>query len=214
LTLSCPPPYTKSSGISRQIQSSVAPGSSLLGRRRGRQCQNARFNQIIARGPRRTGSVRAWRPRMAKLYSAAGAPRAGGNSLSATNGHSATPSGSRTDFRFSRGSRLLKRVDFRRVYDNGERLGNAMFALFFLRRETTPGKAVAPRIGFTVPRAVGKSVERNRIRRRMREAIRLELWRLDGGLDLVIHPRRAILDVAFDQLRRQVERAFTKCRTS
>ncbi|MBK5290183.1 MAG: ribonuclease P protein component [Acidobacteriia bacterium] len=130
------------------------------------------------------------------------------------NGLSATPSNSRPVFRFPKSTRLLKRSDFRRVYDHGQRLGNSMFAVFFLRRETGPEAAPEPRIGFTVPKAVGKSVERNRIRRRMREAIRLELWRLDSGVDLVFHPRRLVLDAAFDQLRRQVERAFTKCRTS
>jgi len=96
------------------------------------------------------------------------------------------------------------------VYDNGFRLGNPLFAVFCLKRPEGDG----PRIGFTVPRALGKAVERNRIRRRMREAVRLELHRLEIPVDLVVHPRRAVLDAGFEDLRRQVERLFAKCRTS
>jgi ribonuclease P protein component len=82
------------------------------------------------------------------------------------------------------------------------------FALFYAARPMDTG---GPRIGFTTPRAVGKSVDRNRMKRRMREAIRLEIPSLTAAVDYVFHPRRPVLDIAFPQLQREVERMFRKC---
>ncbi len=75
-----------------------------------------------------------------------------------------------------------------------------------------PGSPLA-RIGFTVPRRLGNSVVRNRIRRRMREAVRQELQHLLAGRDLVFHPRTAVLQAPLPELRREVERVFRVCGT-
>ena len=107
--------------------------------------------------------------------------------------------------------RLLKRPEFRRVYDRGSRVNSPSFALFYAARSTDTG---GPRIGFTTPRAVGNSVDRNRMKRRLREAIRLEIPSLSASLDYVFHPRRPVLDIAVPQLRREVERMFRKCETA
>jgi len=93
------------------------------------------------------------------------------------------------------------------VYDQGLRLGNPLFSVFYLKRE----ESKAPRVGFTVPRALGNSVKRNRIRRRMREAVRLELNEMKAPVDMVFHPRQAVYDAPMEELRRQVKRAFAKC---
>jgi ribonuclease P protein component len=69
----------------------------------------------------------------------------------------------------------LRSKDFRKVYDEGSRIANPLFAAFCLRESLPDG----PRIGFTVPRALGKAVVRNRIRRRVREAVRHHLDRLN-----------------------------------
>jgi ribonuclease P protein component len=69
-----------------------------------------------------------------------------------------------------------------------------------------------PRIGFTIPRAVGKAVVRNRIRRRLREILRKRLDEIDPGMDLVINPRRKAYEAPLEDLRRDVERLVTRCR--
>jgi ribonuclease P protein component len=98
------------------------------------------------------------------------------------------------------------------VYDHGSRLTSASFALFWA---PCLEPAQGPRAGFTTPRALGNSVIRNRIRRRMREAVRMELPRFsDRNVDLVFHPRRPVLEVDLDRLRGEVERVLRKCRTS
>jgi ribonuclease P protein component len=147
-------------------------------------------------------------------YSAGAGPRGAGSSPSATSATSVKRSSldpaSAPRYGFPKESRLLKRPDFRRVYDHGSRLNSSSFAVFRLRRDNGGD----PRIGFTTPRALGKAVWRNRIRRRMREAVRLELPGLAGPIDLVFHPRRAILDVDFLRLRSEVSRVFEKCKGS
>ena len=71
-----------------------------------------------------------------------------------------------------------------------------------------------PRIGFTVPRALGKAVVRNRIRRRVREAFRVRLPEIGPDWQIVINPRRRSLDAPFEELKREVEKVVRKCAKS
>jgi ribonuclease P protein component len=105
----------------------------------------------------------------------------------------------------------LKRAEFRRVYDEGRRFGNSLFTVFARRQDAA--KECGPRAGFTVPRALGKSVDRNRMRRRLREAVRLCLAGVNGPVDMVFHPRRQVLEVPFEELRRKVEQVVAQCGT-
>ncbi len=145
------------------------------------------------------------------MSSAGAEPKADGSLPSATSATSAGPSKSpkRVEFGFPKSARLLKRGEFRRVYDQGSRVTSSSFALFFATRSSDPG--LSPRIGFTTPRALGKAVVRNRIKRRMREAVRLEMPQLTEPMDYIFHPRRSVLGVTFPQLRREVVRIFRKC---
>jgi len=69
----------------------------------------------------------------------------------------------------------------------------------------------SPRVGFTTPRALGKAVVRNRLRRRVREAVRLELASLSKEWSIVFNPRRKTLDCAFAELQAEVHRLFIRC---
>jgi ribonuclease P protein component len=69
-------------------------------------------------------------------------------------------------------------------------------------------------VGFTVPRAVGKAVTRNRLKRRMREAVRSQLSLLPDRWKIVFNPRRSALEAEFKDLCAEVGRVFTKCRES
>ena len=113
-------------------------------------------------------------------------------------------------YSFPKRVRLLRSTDFRKVYDQGSRFSGPFFAAFCLRGAPEDG----PRIGFTVPRAVGKAVVRNRIKRRMREAVRLRLNRLNTSWSIVINPRAKSLEAAAAELEREVERLFERCNGS
>jgi ribonuclease P protein component len=104
----------------------------------------------------------------------------------------------------------LRSKDFRRIYDEGARFSGPLFAAFCVREPAPDG----PRIGFTVPRAIGKAVVRNRIRRRVREAVRFHLERLNPQWSIVINPRRKAFHAAMPDLRKEVERLFLRCEGS
>lgn len=119
---------------------------------------------------------------------------------------------------FSPATRLRKHSDFERVYGKGRRLFSAHLTFFFLSRAASTGEsedesgmpAHSVRIGFTVPRAFGTAVERNRVRRQMREAVRLDGVYAPSNLDIVIHPKKSALAADFFELRKEVARALDK----
>src|SRR5580700_8462073 len=111
---------------------------------------------------------------------------------------------------FPKSVRLLRSSDFRSVYDNGTRYACPLFAAFKLRNTALGHTGEGPRIGFTTPKGLGKAVVRNRIRRRVREAVRLELSSLSPEWSIVFNPRRKALDCLFGELQNEVRRLFIK----
>jgi ribonuclease P protein component len=77
---------------------------------------------------------------------------------------------------------------------------------FFAERPAT--STGGPRVGLTAGRVLGKAVDRNRIKRRMREAVRLNLALLTRDVDLVLHPRRTVLTAEFAGLQSEVSKIF------
>ena len=102
---------------------------------------------------------------------------------------------------------MLKSAEFRRIYESGTRFTSPYFSAHVLAETGQQG----PKIGFTVSRAAGGSVVRNRLRRRLREAVRLHLGRLAPRWRVVVNPRRAVLRAGFSDLEREVERLFRRC---
>ncbi len=75
--------------------------------------------------------------------------------------------------------------------------------------QKTPVAESGPRVGLTVGKVMGKAVDRNRIKRRLREVIRrnAQLLRL-LPVDVILHPRRAVIDLDFEVLDREVAGVF------
>jgi ribonuclease P protein component len=99
------------------------------------------------------------------------------------------------------------------VYDHGTRVSGPLFAAFCLARPD--GRAddagSGARLGLTVPRAIGGSVDRNRIKRRLREAFRLHRAELDPRWDIVLNPRRTALAAPFADLERALRKVIQQC---
>lgn len=98
--------------------------------------------------------------------------------------------------------RLKNRAEFLAVRQGEKRRG----PLFLL--EVLPHRGDAPpRVGFTVTKKAGNAVERNRIRRRLREAVRLHAARdMSAGTDYVIVGRRECLGTSFQILADELSR--------
>ena len=91
----------------------------------------------------------------------------------------------RIGLRFPADLRLKSSADFQRVYDDGRRAGDAHLLLFAL-----PSPSAVTRAGFSVSRKHGNAVRRNRLKRLLREAFRLNRHRLPAGFDFVLIPRQ------------------------
>lgn len=103
----------------------------------------------------------------------------------------------------------LKHSDYQRVYKASRKHFSTSIDYFYRRRESA-GPA-GPRVGLTVGRVLGKAVVRNRIKRRMREAVRLNVELLgQRDLDIVLHPRRSVAAAGWNALHSEVAGIFQK----
>ena len=110
----------------------------------------------------------------------------------------------RAGMKFPRSVRLLRHADFERVYQHGRRHFSAHMTVFYMRRDSGEG----PRIGFTVSRALGGAVDRNCMKRRLREAVRLLIPKPFVAVDVVINPKRSLLTADFEGILEEVTHAF------
>jgi ribonuclease P protein component len=96
--------------------------------------------------------------------------------------------------------RLKSRPQFLAVRHGEARKGRIFLLEVLDRKDNAP-----PRVGFTVTKKHGNAVERNRMRRRLKEAVRLNAaFAMQPGHDYVIVARREVLDTPFNQLSRQL----------
>jgi ribonuclease P protein component len=104
--------------------------------------------------------------------------------------------------------RLTRRAEFQRV-SRGRRKTSEAFTLQAARRPEQQNAAQVARVGLTVTKKVGNAVERNRIRRRLREALRAAApLETREDCDYVLMARREALGRQFDALIEDLRQAF------
>jgi ribonuclease P protein component len=115
------------------------------------------------------------------------------------------------------GVRLRKHADYQRAYAASRKRQSASMAWFLAlqQAEDLPEaqRPEGPRVGLTAGKVLGKAHERNRIKRRMREALRRHVDLLPTGCDLILHPRRSVLTIEFRKLEAEVVRILEQART-
>lgn len=84
--------------------------------------------------------------------------------------------------------RLSRSRDFDAVYRHGRSVSTRFLVLYWFPREDD----APPRLGIAVPKGAGTAVERNRVKRRLREAWRERLDRVPPGRDYVLVARPAL----------------------
>jgi len=97
------------------------------------------------------------------------------------------------------GGLLRNRAEFDAVYRHGRRRSSRQFIVFVAANGL--GES---RLGMSVGRALGGAVVRNRIRRRVREILRLGRGEIPTGWDIVVHPRASVRTARFSELREEL----------
>ena len=89
----------------------------------------------------------------------------------------------------------MRRGEFDAVYRAGKRRSSSHFTLFFRANQLA-----CSRFGFSIKKALGGAVVRNRIRRRVREIVRGHRQEIPAGWDIVIHPKSSVARAEFAAL--------------
>lgn len=102
-------------------------------------------------------------------------------------------------FPFSRSSRLVKAGDYSRVFNNNVRVGDDCFTVLIGKAESQQA-----RIGFAIAKKqIKKAVDRNRIKRQIRESFRLNQVQLPNH-DVVVMVRPKILSLNHQQIQQRL----------
>jgi len=99
----------------------------------------------------------------------------------------------------------VRRGAFDAVYRTGKRLTSSHFTIFGCSNELA-----VSRFGFSIKKALGGAVVRNRIRRRLREMVRRHRQEIPPGWDVVIHPKSAVAKAPFAVLAEELVRVLKK----
>ena len=102
------------------------------------------------------------------------------------------------DRRFPRSSRLSARKSFLEIYDRGHRVAGAYFVFFAL-----PGGSPVSRLGITATKKFGDAVERNRIKRVVRELFRNLGAGAGAPIDLVVNVKSQAKRATFARLEEE-----------
>ncbi len=96
--------------------------------------------------------------------------------------------------------RLKKDVEFKQVRSTGRSWANRSLVLYAL-----PGEQMPTRVGISVSKRIGNAVKRNRVKRLIREAVRLRMPDLVSGWNLVFIARKPIAEAKFVDVQGAVE---------
>jgi ribonuclease P protein component len=108
-------------------------------------------------------------------------------------------------FTFMKADRILKRREFIALSKSGTRVQNTEFIAYFLSAQHNRS-----RLGVTVTKKVGQAVERNRIKRLVREFFRLNRHCLSGNWDISIIVKRQSAEITSEMAHRSLQNIFDR----
>ena len=92
--------------------------------------------------------------------------------------------------------RLSRSAEFERVYRQGRSVGNRFLVVYSFPRSSAGEAADGPRLGVSVSRKVGGAVDRNRVKRLLREAFGAVAERMPADHDVVVVARPEVRELA------------------
>lgn len=102
--------------------------------------------------------------------------------------------------------RLAKRKDFGKVYKLGQSAANRQFVVYVLKNPQTEKM----RVGVSVSKKMGGAVVRNRLRRQVKEIVRLNADRIVPGHDFVIIVRKAAVGLSYREMEKSLQHALKR----
>lgn len=91
--------------------------------------------------------------------------------------------------------RLRKNMEFKKVYSGGKNYWNRNLILYIRKNKLSES-----RYGITITKKIGNAVVRNKIRRRMKEIYRLNIYRIKDGYDLIFIPKKNVVELSYKEL--------------
>ncbi len=104
--------------------------------------------------------------------------------------------------------RVVRKAEYDAVYREGRRRSSREFTIF-----VRPNGLDLSRFGWSIKKALGGAVRRNRIRRRLREILRLHRQEISPGWDIVIHPRSSAATADFSALAQELLKLIPRAPT-
>ena len=102
---------------------------------------------------------------------------------------------------FNRTKGVKKDSDFRKVYKHGKSFANKYLVIYILKN-----KSDYSRVGISVSKKVGKAITRNRVRRLIKEAYRLNIdEKIKPGYDIVFIARVSSKDATFKDIDKSIK---------
>lgn len=108
--------------------------------------------------------------------------------------------------------RLKSKADFGKTYRYGQSRANAYLVLYFFPHGEKTRALENPRIGFSVSKKLGNAVVRNKIKRRMRAAIKPYLQRIRPDVDIIFIARKKIKRISFSDVEKNMVYLLKKSR--
>ena len=102
-------------------------------------------------------------------------------------------------------NRLKKRYQFNYVYKSGEHYSHEHIVLY-----VSPSKTKSIKVGFAVTKKIGHAVVRNKIRRRLREIVKIQLPKLKQNYNIIVVAKENVSEASFDKLTLEFNKLLKK----
>lgn len=98
---------------------------------------------------------------------------------------------------------LKSNMEFNKVYSKGKNYWNRNLILYVRKNDSEN-----TRVGYSITKKVGNAITRNKIRRRLKEIHRLYIFNIKKGYDLIVIPKKNVVDLSYKELESAVLHIF------